>query len=89
MMSSFQRPLGMIQTLPSRESLEMVEVWAKVRTGKYDLCSINSSRALDLTRVALFIDDSGSMTMATVQASNDRFLMWLAENGITDAGENQ
>lgn len=58
-----------------------------IRSDWYDLCDLDASFERGLDRVALFIDNSGSMTTATVQAANDLFLMRLAENNITDVRE--
>lgn len=55
-----------------------------MRSNWYDICNIDSSLLRGLTRVALFIDNSGSMTTSTVQASNDFFLERLASVGISD-----
>ena len=50
-------------------------------TDWYDICNIDTLP--EGSSIALFIDTSGSMTMATVQASYDAFVAKLNEKNIT------
>ena len=50
-------------------------------TDWYDICNIDTLP--EGSSIALFIDTSGSMTMATVQASYDKFVAKLNEKNIT------
>jgi len=49
----------------------------------FDICGLDDLKAKGITRVALFIDNSGSMTTSNVQASFNLFQQRLVEEGIT------
>eukprot|EP00977_Amphora_coffeiformis_P017970 scaffold6061_cov156-Amphora_coffeaeformis.AAC.8 len=57
---------------------------ASLASDWYEICDIETSKKNGLSRVALFVDNSGSMTTSTVQASFDLFLQRLAENNLVD-----
>ena len=48
----------------------------------YELCNLEEQRRRGFTNVALFIDESGSMTSGTIQASVDRLNLDLSANGF-------
>uniref|UniRef100_A0A7S2YBK5 Uncharacterized protein n=1 Tax=Entomoneis paludosa TaxID=265537 RepID=A0A7S2YBK5_9STRA len=49
----------------------------------FDICGLGDLKARGLLRVALFIDNSGSMTTSSVQASFNLFQQRLEEEGLT------
>jgi len=48
----------------------------------YDICDMEASKARGITKVALFIDNSGSMITSHVQTSYDLFVEKLEERGF-------
>jgi len=48
----------------------------------FDLCKLASLRASGVTAVALFVDNSGSLTKLQVQASINIFADMLEKNGL-------
>ena len=48
----------------------------------YNICGLADARSRGVTRIALFVDNSGTMTTDTVRASYDKFQKMLKENGF-------
>ena len=48
----------------------------------YNICNLNAGKLQGLTNVVLFVDNSGSMTTASVQNAFDLFALRVAENGF-------
>jgi len=48
----------------------------------YNICNLNAGKPQGLTNVVLFVDNSGSMTTASVQNAFDLFAVRVAENGF-------
>jgi len=52
------------------------------RSDWFSACSLGTLRAQGITNVAIFIDNSGSMTTASVQASYNFLLQEMSSNGL-------
>lgn len=53
------------------------------RSDWFDICNLDGLKAQGITDVAIFVDNSGSLTTAGVQASYDFLMERMTSEGLT------